>query len=101
VTRWLPVALLAALLAPLAASPAAAEERILDYAIEVDVRADGSLDVAERITVRAEGERVRRGITREFPTRYRDRHGNRVVVDFEVLGVLRDRAPEPWFTEAK
>src|SRR5690606_25227261 len=31
VTRWLPVALLAALLALLAAAPAAAEERILDY----------------------------------------------------------------------
>src|SRR5690606_9476704 len=38
-------------------------------------------------------------IVREFPTRYRDRHGNRVVVGFELLQVLRNGEPEPWFTE--
>lgn len=74
-------------------------ERILDYDIEVDVRADGSLLVAEHITVRAEQNRIRRGIYRDFPTRYRDRFGNNVVVDLDVLGVERDGAPEPWFTE--
>src|SRR5690606_26534982 len=42
---------------------------------------------------------IRRGIFRDFPTRYRDRHGNAVVVDFEVVGVERDGRPEPWFTE--
>jgi hypothetical protein len=92
----------AAVVALLAAAPLAwaqSEERIVDYAIEVDVRTDGSLDVAEHITVRAEGERIRRGIYRDFPTRYRDRYGNNVVVDLDVLGVERDGAPEPWFTE--
>jgi uncharacterized membrane protein YgcG len=49
--------------------------------------------------VRAEGKQIRRGIYRDFPTRYRDRFGNRVVVDLEVLGVERDGKPEPWFTE--
>jgi uncharacterized membrane protein YgcG len=79
--------------------PALAEERILAYDSQVEIRADGSLDVTERITVRAEGHRIRRGIYRDFPTRYRDRHGNRVVVGFEMLEVLRDGASEPWFTE--
>lgn len=78
---------------------ATAAERILDYAIEVDVRTDGTLEVLEHITVRAEGNRIRRGIYRDFPTRYRDRHGNAVVVDLEVLSVERDGRPEPWFTE--
>jgi hypothetical protein len=76
-------------------------ERIVDYAIEVDVRRDGSLDVTETIAVRAEGNRIRRGIYRDFPTRYRDRHGNNVVVDLEVLGVTRDGFTEPWFTERR
>jgi uncharacterized membrane protein YgcG len=81
------------------AQPLAAQERILNYDSEVLVNRDGSLDVVEHITVRAEGREIRRGIYRDFPTRYRDRHGNNVVVGFEMLGVERDGVPEPWFTE--
>ncbi|TLX21670.1 DUF2207 domain-containing protein [Thermomonas fusca] len=94
-------ALLLATFALLSALPlqARAQERILSYDSTVAVNADGSMDVEERIRVRAEGEAIRRGIYRDFPTRYRDRHGNRVVVDFTVKDVLRDGRPEPWFTE--
>lgn len=81
------------------AVPLAAQERILAYDSQVQVNADGSLDVTENIRVRAEGSQIRRGIFRDFPTRYRDRHGNRVVVEFDVREVLRDGRPEPWFTE--
>jgi uncharacterized membrane protein YgcG len=88
-----------ALAAILLATPLVAQERIRSYDVDVDVRADGSLDVTERITVHAEGRQIRRGITRDFPTRYRDRYGNRVRVDFKVLGVERNGNPEPWFTE--
>jgi uncharacterized membrane protein YgcG len=86
-------------LAVLLAFPASAQELISAYNVDVDVRADGSLDVTERITVHAEGQQIRRGIYRDFPTRYRDRYGNRVRVALEVLGVERDGNPEPWFTE--
>ena len=79
----------------------AAQERIKSYDIQVDVRADGSLDVTERIAVRAEGTQIRRGIYRDFPTRYRDRAGNQVKVDIEVLGVERNDRQEPWFTERR
>ncbi len=92
------VLLLAACLAPWQAS---AQERILSYDSEVQVNADGSLDVVERIHVRAEGQNIRRGIYRDFPTRYKDRHGNRVAVDFEMLGVERDGKTEPWFIEQR
>jgi uncharacterized membrane protein YgcG len=91
------IVVLLMLLAPLASAQPG--ERILDYDIEIDIRPDGSLIVAEHITVRAEQNRIRRGIYRDFPTRYRDRYGNRVVVDLDVLGVERDGAAEPWFTE--
>ncbi len=78
-----------------------AEERILAYDSTVTIQADGSLEVEERIRVRAEGQQIRRGITRDFPTRYKDRYGNAVVVDFTVLEVLRDGHSEPWFTESR
>ncbi|HEY3518782.1 MAG TPA: DUF2207 domain-containing protein [Gammaproteobacteria bacterium] len=83
------------------ASAALAQERILDYAIEVTVGAEGAIDVVEQITVRAEGNQIRRGIYRDFPTRYRDRYGNNVVVGFDVQGVQRDDVVEPWFTERR
>ncbi|WP_202842940.1 DUF2207 domain-containing protein [Luteimonas saliphila] len=83
------------------ASPLVAQERIESYDSRIVLNADGSLDVTERIRVRAEGQQIRRGIYRDFPTRYRDRHGNRVVVDFDVVEVLRDGRSEPWFTETR
>jgi uncharacterized membrane protein YgcG len=81
--------------------PAAAQERIRVYDVDVDIRADGTIDVTERITVQAEGSQIRRGIYRDFPTLYADRYGNRVRVDLEVLGVERNGTPEAWFTERR
>ncbi len=75
------------------------QERIGSYHTEVEVRKDGVLDVTERITVRAEGQQIRRGIYRDFPTRYQDRYGNQVRVGFEVVSVERNGELEPWFTE--
>jgi uncharacterized membrane protein YgcG len=49
--------------------------------------------------VNATGSRIRHGIYRDFPTSYRDRWGNRVVVDFDVLAVERDGRPESWHME--
>lgn len=82
------------------ADPLAGVERILSYDIDVQVNADNTLDVEEHIRVHAAGSQIRRGIYRDFPTRYKDRHDNNVVVGFEVKDVLRNGKPEPWFTEA-
>jgi uncharacterized membrane protein YgcG len=90
-----------ALFAVLVCSSAFADERILGYDIEVRVDKGGALDVTERIAVRAEGSNIRRGIYRDFPTRYRDRYDNRVVVDLKVISLLRNDEPEPWFTEER
>jgi uncharacterized membrane protein YgcG len=78
-----------------------AQERILAYDSEVEVLADGSLEVTEHITVQAEGRNIRRGIYRDFPTRYRDRFDNQVHVRFEMVDVERNGEPEDWFTERR
>ena len=87
------------LAALLVAMPLRAQERINSYDVEVNVQLDGSLDVTEKIAVHAEGHSIRRGIYRDFPTRYPDRYGNRVRVDLQVIGVERNGNTEPWFTE--
>lgn len=76
-----------------------AQERVLSFESIIDIATDGSMTVTESIRVRAEGAAIRRGIFRDFPTRYRDRFGNRIVVAFDVLEVRRNGQPEPWFTE--
>ena len=64
-----------------------AEERILEFHSDILVMQDGWIEVTETIRVRAEGERIRRGIYRDFPTEYFDKLGNRYVVDFQPLAV--------------
>jgi len=83
------------LTAPLVCNVALADERILDFHADIDVHADGSMDVTETISVRAEGREIKRGIYRDLPTTYRDALGNRVVVAYTNIGVLRDGVPEP------
>jgi uncharacterized membrane protein YgcG len=77
----------------------AADERILAFDSEIDIQADASLLITESIRVRAEGNQIRRGIYRDFPTRYRDRGGNRYRTTFNVLRVLRDGQSEPFHTQ--
>jgi len=76
-----------------------ADERILDYRTDVQVHADGSLIVTENIRVRSEGENIRRGIYRDFPTSYTDRFGNHYQAGLNVLDVQRDGVAEPFHTE--
>ncbi len=77
------------------------QERILSYDILAEVEKDGTLLVREQISVVAEGNAIKRGIFRSFPTKYKDRLGNRFKAGFEVTGVLKNGVPEPWFTEEK
>ena len=79
--------------------PASAEEFISSYHSIVDVAKDGTLTVTEAITARAEGDRIKRGIFRDFPLYALDKDGNRTKVGFKVLSVERDGAPEDWHTE--
>ena len=88
--------ILCLLLLPLAAL---GEERILEFRSNILVIEDGWIEVTETIRVQAEGQRIRRGIYRDFPTEYRDRLGNDYVVDFDILSVRRNGAREDYHTQ--
>lgn len=90
---------LAALAFLLLATATAAEERILSWRSDIAVLPDSTLEVTETLLVRAEGDQIRRGILRDFPTTYVDRRGMRVVTGFDVIEVMRDGRPEPHRTE--
>ncbi len=77
-----------------------AEEVISAFHADIDVARDGEITVTETITVNAEGDRIRRGIYRDFPLTFVDAGGRTRKVDFEILGVRRDGAEEPYHTES-
>ncbi len=91
---------IAALLLLLLPLLAAADERILSFHSDIRVMTDGIIEVTETIKVRAEGNRIKRGIYRDFPTEYEDKLGNEYKVDFDPLAVLRNDAPEAFHTQA-
>ncbi|MCG8446570.1 MAG: DUF2207 domain-containing protein [Hyphomicrobiales bacterium] len=80
-------------------SPALAQEEILSFESFIDIQESGELVVTETITVRAEGNQIRRGIFRDFPIRHRNENGFFHTVGFRVAEVLRNGEREPWFTE--
>jgi uncharacterized membrane protein YgcG len=75
-------------------------ESILSYHSDIEVRQNGSMVVTETIRVRAEGNRIKRGIYRDFPTTYEDRFNNRYSVEFNLLSVQRDGRSEPYHTKS-
>jgi hypothetical protein len=104
ITRWL--ALLLAALAFWLPGAAFAEmslasgagERIISWRSDIDVRADGALDVTETLRVEVEGNAIEHGLLRDFPTIYQ-RDGRRVRVGFDVQSVERDGHAEPYSTD--
>jgi uncharacterized membrane protein YgcG len=80
-------------------SAALADERILSFDETVTVNADGSMYVREVIRVRAEGNKIQRGIFRDFPTIYSGKDGHKYVVGFAFQGASRDGRPEQWHAE--
>jgi uncharacterized membrane protein YgcG len=63
------------------------QERILDFSSNIKVNQDASILVTEDIIVYANGQTIKHGIYRDFPTIYKDDSGNKYTVGFEVKEV--------------
>jgi hypothetical protein len=75
------------------------EERIRSYDSLITVNPAGDMTVTETITVVSVGDRIKHGIYRDFPTRYKDSSGTTMQVAFQVQAVSKNGRPEPWWTE--
>ncbi|WP_313192225.1 DUF2207 domain-containing protein [Shinella zoogloeoides] len=93
-------ALLALWFCLLAGGVARAEEYFDRYNSDIVVAKNGTLTVTETMRVHAEGNRIRRGIYRDFPLTFTDADGREKEVGFKILGVERDGRPEPYHTES-
>jgi len=75
------------------------DERITYFLSEIRIDPDASMIVTETISVVAQGDIIKRGIFRDFPTTYNDGYGNRIRVAFDILDVQRDGRTEPYRIE--
>ncbi|WP_417676101.1 DUF2207 domain-containing protein [Roseibium sp.] len=75
---------------------ALADERILNFGSTIAVAHDGTLTVTEKITVTAEGNKIKRGIYRDIPLTFEDADGREKKAGFELLEVLRDGRPDSY-----
>ena len=74
-------------------------ERIISFDSDITLNEDASMLVVENIKVFAKGDKIKRGIYRDFPTKYKDEYGNNINIKFDVIEVLRDGKPENYHTE--
>lgn len=72
-----------------------AEEAIERFDSHIKVGGDGVLTVTETLLVRAEGNRIKRGIFRDFPLTFEDKNGRTQYVGFDLLSVTKDGVEEP------
>lgn len=73
-----------------------AGEQITEFDSWVSIDRNGKITVIETISVVAEGNQIKRGIYRDFPTDYTNRAGMHVKVGFRVLNIQRDGHSEPY-----
>ena len=66
----------------------------------MEIQRNGDLAITETIRRQAEGNEIRHGILRDFPTTYSRPDGSRVMAGFDVQSIRRDGAAENWTTEA-
>lgn len=78
---------------------ASADERILDFHDDIQIQPNATLLVHETIRVRSEGQQIKHGIFRDFPTQYHDRLGNAYTVNFSLQSAKRDGVSEDYQVE--
>jgi len=73
-------------------------EKIISFDSAITVNKDSSLVVKEVIKVVSQGREIKRGIYRDFPTKYMNK-GLRWNVDFDVILVKKNGFSEPYHIE--
>jgi Predicted membrane protein (DUF2207) len=76
-----------------------AAEVIHDYQTLIRVNTDGSLQVTETIDVMAEGNKINRGIYRDFPMYRRTFLGGLLPSNYNINSIKKNGIYEPWHTE--
>lgn len=83
----------------LSTNPISAKEIIQTYHSDIQIQENADMLVTETIVVKSEQKKIKRGIYRDFPLKYKDHLGNNYKVGFEIIAVRRNSAPEDFHTK--
>ena len=76
-----------------------AQERIIQYDVDVTVLTNGDIEIDETISVKAEGRRIKRGIFKDLPRFYQDPETDgKLTWRYDIKTVRRNGAREPYAT---
>ena len=78
-----------------------AQEKIVNYDVHIKINKNSTLLITEEITVIAAGKKIKRGIFRDFPTRYKDKKGVKYNVGFKVKEVKRNTRKEAYHLKSQ
>lgn len=86
----------ALLLCPVSVALAKKQERILAMDSNIQINADTALTIQERIRILSSGDKVKRGIIREFPAWFTDDLHYKIFLRYLDVTVTRDGKKEPF-----
>jgi uncharacterized membrane protein YgcG len=85
-------------------------DRILAFHSDIEVKKDGHLEVKETIRIyngngstaesSSDNDDIKRGIVRDFPTKYPDSNGFWSTTSFNLVGVTKNGKEEPFIEES-
>ena len=76
-----------------------AQEKILNFDVKIQIEKSGSIQVTEKITIKAEGNIFKRGLLRILPLARIDKNGNVIDVEYTISSIKKNGIDEKYFTE--
>lgn len=74
-------------------------EKIQNFSSLIQVNKDATLNVTENILVYADKQKIIHGLIRSLPTQYIDNQGKTNHVRYQIIKVLLNNKPEPFYIE--
>ncbi len=72
---------------------------INSYDVEISVKKNADILVKEAIEITTDGQKIKRGIFRDFLTRYQTPLGYRSDIDYQLISIERDGMKEPYHVD--
>ena len=75
------------------------QEKIVNFDVTIQIEKSGTIQVIEKITIKAEGNKFKHGLLRILPLSRKDKNNNYVGVEYQINSIKKDGVEEDYFTK--
>ena len=75
------------------------QEKIVNFDVTIQIEKSGTIQVIEKITIKAEGNKFKHGLLRILPLIRKDKNNNYVGVEYQINSIKKDGVEEDYFTK--